>query len=297
MKFKHSNSVFWEYVFTCAILALITCVTMGSLLGALYLRSINSHNESLIRDQAGEAAQELEAQLDSMQQLSIRLSTQMIYRADHLFKNKYNVIIAGQSITQYRSYCPMASRFALLYREGEDFLILQQDGTTTSLSLFLSRCQLSNSEPVRHFLFDEQEAGRVMHFPEGILIAYPIRPSASGADSTLCFVVYNADLQERVRLSGALEEDSYRLSYKGMELTKLTGSEKTISVGSTDAFRIDAAVPRHTVLSLITSPQDILLLSGCLLLLFICIFLLAWRCYRPIRFLSRKYSGDTGADI
>ena len=118
MKRKHSNSVFWEYVFVCAAVALISCLITGFLLGSIYLRSINARNEQMLQDQSVHAVQELDSQLDSMHQLSIQLSVQRIYRADHILAHKYNVLTAAQSITQYQSYCPMSSQFVLVYQNG-----------------------------------------------------------------------------------------------------------------------------------------------------------------------------------
>ena len=49
LKIKHSKSVFWEYVLVCTLLTLITCVCIGAVLGSVYLRTINSHNEQMVQ--------------------------------------------------------------------------------------------------------------------------------------------------------------------------------------------------------------------------------------------------------
>ena len=297
MKFKHSGSVFWEYVLVCSAVALISCLIMGFLLGTAYLRAINSRDEELTENRAFSAVQSLNSQLDSMHQLSVRLSSQRIYHSEILFHHKYNVLTAAHSITQYQSYCPMASEFVLLYQKGDEILLLQQDGTTADYPVFLSRCQTEDSESLRTFLFHEEAPGRAMRFPEGVFIAYPLRSGPNPPDATLCFVVRFSDLQNRVRLSGVLQDGSYRLVYQGAELLPHNFSGETVSCGDSTGFRIDVALNRVELLSLINSPRDLLMISGCLLLLFVSIFILAWRCYRPIRFLSRKHSGTATTDI
>ena len=296
MKFKHSNSIFWEYVFVCAMVALISCLITGFLLGSIYLRSINARNEQMLQDQSVHAAQELDSQVDSMHQLSIRLSVQRIYRADHIFAHKYNVLNAAQSIIQYQSYCPMSSQFVLVYRNGSETLLLQKDGTTTDISTFLRQHLEEDTPSLQEFLLSRHESGTALRTTNALLFAYPLRNSNSRSEVSLFFVVPLSNLQERIRLTSSLQEDSYRLVYQGMELISHK-ADHIVSSDAAGAFRIDAEVPHLSLQSLMGSPKDILLLALCLLFLFVSIFALAWRCYRPIRSLSLKHSGGTTTDI
>jgi AraC-like DNA-binding protein len=295
LKTKQSNSVFWEYVFVCAAVALISCVITGFLLGSIYLRSINARNEQMLQDQSVHAVQELDSQLDSMHQLSIQLSVQRIYRADHILAHKYNVLTAAQSITQYQSYCPMSSQFVLVYQNGSETLLLQKDGTTTDLTVFLQRHLAEDTAELRAFLLSHHESGSVLRAANALIFSFPLR-SNNQSEASLFFVVPLANLQERIRLSSSLPEGSYRLVYQGMELIS-HNADTTVSSNAAGAFRIDAEVPHLSIQSLMASPKDILLLALCLLLLFASIFTLAWRCYRPIRSLSLKHSGGTTTDI
>ena len=296
MKIKHSKSVFWEYVLVCTVLALITCVCIGAVLGSVYLRTINSHNEQMIQSQAAQAVAALDSQIGSMRQLALRFSTQRIYRASHVLQHKYNALTTAQALAQYQSYCPLATQFALMYPTGDDVFLYQQDGTTTELSMFLGRYGLTDSPAVRDFLFTQDSSGRILRASDSIFIAYPVTAGADKVDATLCFVVLNADLRNFVRVTSALS-DHYRLVFQGTELLPCDISDHSVSAGETDSFRIDVSVSRLSLTSLAASPTDFLMLSGCLLLLFVSIFALAWRCYRPIRSLSRKYSTDTTSGI
>lgn len=297
LKTKHSKSVFWEYVLVCTTLALITCVCIGAVLGSVYLRTINSHNEQRIQDQASHAVSALDSQIDSMRQLSLRFSTQRIYRASYILQHKYNALTTAQALSQYQSYCPLSTQFALMYPTDGDVFLYQQDGTTTDLTVFLNRYGLSDTPAVRDFLFGQTSSGRILQAPESVFIAFPVTAGADKVDATLCFVVLNTDLMDYVRLASALAEGSYRLVFQGTELLPCDLSEQTVSCGKVDSFRIDVSISRLSLTSLVTSPTDFLMLSGCLLLLFVSIFALAWRCYRPIRSLSRKHSTDTTTDI
>jgi AraC-like DNA-binding protein len=297
LKFKHSNSIFWEYVLVCTVLALITCVCIGAVLGTTYLRTVNNRNAQMIQSQATQAISALDAQIDSMHQLALRFSTQRIYQASHVLQHKYNALTTAQALSQYQTYCPLATQFALMYPTGDDVFLYQQDGTTTELAMFLSRYELADSPAVRDFLFVQTDSCRIFRAPGSVLIAYPVTAGAGKVDATLCFVIQNTDLQDFVHMSSALPQDTYRLVLRGSELLSCDIPSQAVSAGKAEAFRIDVAVPRLSLVSLISSPPDILMLAGCLALLFVSIFALAWRCYRPIRSLSRKHSTDTTSGI
>lgn len=297
MKTKHSNSVFWEYVVACTILALITCVCIGAVLGAVYLRTINSRNEQMIQSQSSLAVTALDSQVESMHQLALRFSIQRIYRASYVLQHSYNALTMAQTLPRYESYCPLAAQFALMYQDEEDIFLFQQDGTTTELSMFLGRYGLSDNSATRDFLFRQTESARILHAKDAMLMAFPITAGAGHVDGTLCFVILNADLVDYVRLSSTLGQGAYRLVFQGTELVPCDLSDRVVSFGDPGSFRIDASIPQLSLLSLVASPTDILMLLGCLALLFVSIFALAWRCYRPIRSLSRKYSTGTTAGI
>lgn len=293
LKIKKSNSVFWEYVLVCTTLALISCLCMGMLLGINYTRTINSRNEQAVQSQAARAITSLETQLESMHHISLQLSINRIYRSDYALGDAVNTMTVARAFSQHAPFCPLANRIALMYLTENDVYLYQQDGTTTDLDVFLKRFELTDNAIVRDFLFTQEKGGRVLRTATGFLVAYPVTAGAGKVESTLCFAVLNEDLHNYIRMSSALEPSEYRLVYQNTELLSAQLPKNTVSFGDTESFRIDAAVPELSLLSLVTTPADALSLAGCLLLLFVSIFALAWRCYRPIRSLSRKYATGT----
>lgn len=301
MKPRRSGSVFWEYVLICTLLTLVACICLCAVLGSIYLRTINRHNETTLQNQADHAVSALDSQVESMYQLALRLSTQNIYRYSYFRSSKYAELQIAQSLSQYQSYCPLADLFSLMYLSQDgNITLFQSDGTTADLHIFLERYQLEDNDTVREFLFRQKTPGRVLRTPTGVLVAFTVSSNISLSDEDdgiLCFAILNTDMQKHISLSSSLNKENYRLVYQKKELVPLSLVGNVVSSGDETGFRIDVRVPDISLLSLLSNPTDMALLVLCLVVLFICIFSIAWRCYRPIRSLARKYVSDSPEDI
>lgn len=290
LKPRYSNSVFWRYVLVSTTLALITCICVGAVLSSGYSRIINNRNEQILEDRASRAVENLDTQIESMHYVSLQLSIKLTYQPEYALNNTIEV---ARAFSQYRSLCPMATQFALMYPTEDRVLLFQQDGTTADLDVFLKRFQLADDVVTRDFLFRQEASGRVFLAPDGILVAFPVALKNGKPEATLCFCVSYTDLRDYVRMASTLEPGEYRLVYQSTELVSAVLPDRTISSGSPDSFCIYLAVPRISLASLVSTPRDILSLLGCALLLFIAVFILAWTCYRPIRSLSHKHASST----
>lgn len=272
------------------MLALITCICVGAVLSSGYSRIINNRNEQILEERASRAVENLNMQLESMHYVSLQLSIKPVYQAEYA---RNNTIEVARAFSQYRSLCPMATQFALMYPTEDRVLLFQQDGTTADLDVFLNRFALEDDVVTRDFLFQQNAGGRVLLTPEGILVAFPVALKNGTPEATLCFCVSHADLRNYVHMASTLEQGEYRLMYQSTELVSAALPNRTFSYGGPEGFCIDLAVPRISLASLITAPQDVLALLGCVLLLFVAVFILAWSCYRPIRSLSHKHASST----
>ena len=298
-KLLHKRSLFWKYVFMCASVIVVSCLLIGLLIGNAYIRSVNTHRKNLIQNQAAHVISDLDNQLDSMHALALKLSIQSIYQRRFIEDNPYNEMVVASSLEQYASYSGLAKEFALMYRHLDgSTTTFRSSGGTCDIDVFFRLYNLESYDTFIDFLFTQTGSGRILPFPGGFLIAYPLPLNSHlnrSHDSTLCFVVDASALIDRISLSGDLPEGSYSLSYQDIHLISCDSPALTISVGSEAGFSIAAAADTQTISSLLADPNDIVLLILSLLVLVVFILLLAWRCFQPIRLLSNKYSPASSA--
>ena len=300
MRFHGKKSVYWEYVLVCTALTLITCLCLGIVFGTCYLHAIRDSNRRMLAEQSQRAVDALDAQIDSMQQLALRLSSQQMYRYEYIGECPYNTIEAARSLSQYESYCTLADRFALLFQSENGARLLLSDGTTADLNVFLNTYGFSDTEAVQNFLFEEQTEGRVLHSGKGMLFAYAVPKKhflTGDIGGTLCFAVPHENLRARIRLASTLGGEKYSLTYLDEALLSEELTGETVCAAGEHGFCIQVSVPELSLFSLLTSARDIIWLCLCVVALFVSIFALAWRCYRPIRSLSAKYPSDTPTGI
>lgn len=296
---RHSMSLFWEFILIYTMLVLLTSVLLGSVLTGVYLRSINQRSQDMIQSQAEHAVEDLKAQLDSMRTLSLKLSVQRIFSPDYFKKSKAHEIELLDALEQYQSYSSLATEFLLLYRNvsGNEISVFKSDGTKTDLDVYLNRYGIEKDESLLYFLFEDDEHTRLMRFPGCVLIACTVRRGAYASPEecgALCFVLGPSALESRIEFSSNIQPGSYALSYLGLPLIENTGEGTLIRAGYEDSFSMDVFVPKVSLRELLSRWQDMVLFLICIVVLLVCIILLAYRCYRPIRSLIHKYTGESG---
>lgn len=294
------RSVFWEYVLIYSILLVTTCALLGLVLGGSYLRTLNQHQANTLRAQAGQAVTALETQAQSMHELSLKLSIQRIFRRSYLVESHYHRIAIAEALEQYQYYCGFADEFALVYRQANgDPLVFLSQGGTADLDVFLRRCNAdtgsTEQSELAAFLLDSREI-RAQQIPDGLLIAYPVHAntrSSMDESSTLVFVLHAESLRRWVQQASALTPGLYTLRFRGDPLIEAPVGEHTVEAGEADGWHITVNVGRISLISLLSSKLDALLFAGCVLLLLVFVFILAWYCYRPIRQLTQKYAAES----
>lgn len=297
MNRKRSISLFWEFILVYTLLVLLTSVLLGSVLTGVYLRNVNLRSQNMIQSQATHAVADLKAQLDAMRMLSLKMSVQRTYSLNYFSKSKSHEIELLDSLQRYQSYLSLTDEFALMYRNGQnqETYVFKSDGSKTELDVYLKRYGLVLDAAMEDFLFVQDARARVMNFASGLVIAYPVRPSAySNAENTgtLCFMLSPTAFEERIGFTSDIQPGSYTLKYQGTTLIERSANGPCIASGDADGFYIEACVPKAGLNNLLSQGRDLALFIVCIGVLLVCIIILAWRCYRPARSLVRKYTGD-----
>lgn len=293
------RSVFWEYVLIYSILLVTTCILLGLVLGGSYLRTLNQHQEDMLRSQATQTIAAIETQMKSMRELSLKLSVQRIFQRSYLAESNYHRITIAEALEQYQYYCGFADEFALIYRqENADPMVFLSQGGTADLDVFLRRCNAGDENleqpELSAFLFDGRDI-RAWQLSDGLLFAYPVHTNSRSSideSSTLIFVLRAETLKHWVQQTSALTQGLYTLQFRGDTLIKAPMGNHTVEAGEVDGWHIVVDAERISLISLLNTRLDVLLFVGCILLLLMLVFVLAWYCYRPIRRLTQKYAAE-----
>ena len=296
MNRKRSLSLFWEFILIYTMLVLLTCVLLGSVLTQVYLRSLHQRNQTMLQSQATHAVEDLDAQLEAMRTLSLKLSVQRIYTPDYFEKSKMREIELLNSLQQYQSYLSLADEFLLMYlnHTSQEISVFKSDGTKTDLNVYLSLYNLMEDEQLLSFFFEREERARLLILPSCLMIAYPVGSDAYSPDTscTLVFVLDPTAFEDRIEFVSDIQRGTYILSYLGTPLTQCLPTATFVSAGSPASFSIKAYVPEVSLWKLLSSKRETVLFLSSIAVLMICIIILARRCYRPIRSLVLKYAGD-----
>lgn len=286
--------MFWEFILIYTALVLLTSVLLGSVLSSVYLRSIHRRSCSITQSQADHAVDDLNAQLDTMRTLSLKLSVNRTFTPEFFQQSKSSEIALLDSLAQYQSYLSLADEFVLLYRhEGGRISAFKSDGTKTDLDVYFGRYGVGCDDALLSFLFECGKQGEFMACADCFLFAWPLQRSAHSAiDAALCFIVKPAALDDRIELTSDIQPGSYTLAWRGQTLVQTNADGTRIHAGTQSGFFLDVAVPDILLSDLLSDVTDVALFCICIAVLLICVVLLAYRCYRPIRSLMHKYAGD-----
>ena len=294
------NSLFLGYIAFYAALVFLTALLLGALLSGIFLRNINHSMQSNAQNRIESACQDLDAQMESMRLLSLKLSVQRLYQKSYFSRSKYREIELLESLSRYQAYSSLASEFALIYPAAGDgpFEVFSSGGAKSDFSVFLARYGLRDSEEIQAFLRTSVPGARSLIVGDGLLLAYTISPGASqeaeGA-GVLLFVIQPAVLSQRLDTVGGLTPGGYRLYLQGELLIDGEETGSSLWAESGDGFRIEAFYRDLTMGDLLLSRRDLALFAVILVILVLSILVLAYCCYRPIRAMARRYAGEHGA--
>ena len=302
--FQRRKSAYWGYVTACLILFAITFALLGLVLGSSFLRSLNDSKSEYISAQAERALESLKEQETSMHELSLKLSVQDVFRRSFIMEQPYNRIVVADALRLYASYCAIVKSFALVYPADEgSYIVLLSSGTTTDWDFFLRRYGIVEAEDRLRFeqlLQDTKNSQQTMQVSQTLFFSHPVHNiSSSGQDDCgfLLFPLEKDDCTRWVSRICALQPELYALDYRDYHLTDASAkSARKVSAGDSSSWHIEVSVLSVSLLSLLDSPKSLLSFCGCIILLIVLVFLLAWQCYRPLRELTKEYSGNLSGE-
>lgn len=290
-------SLFWGYLSFYALIAILAMLLLGALLNGIYLRNINKNLLDNTQRRVEHVCDDLDAQMEGMSTLSLKLRVQRMYQKDYFTQNKYREIELLESLSQYSSYSGLSSEFVLVYPNKNSAPdVFSSFGSKTDYSVFLRRHELQESS-VSDLIFSETSGKpRYLTCNDSLLVAFDITAGVSHekqSNGILLFVIPTSAIAERVRLVGDLLPDTYDLYLDGIPVISGSVSPEVI-LTSKEGFRIETAIARQGISDILIRPSDYRLFGLAIIALIILTLVFAYFCYKPIRALVLRYSSEHG---
>ncbi len=289
-------SLFWGYLSFYAVLVAVTMLLLGALLNGIFMRSIRENMRQSAQSRADHVCADLDAQMDSMRTLSLKLSVQRMYQHSYFARNKYREIELLESLSQYQAYSGLATEFGLIY-PGHDLYVFSSTGGKAELSAFLGRYGLKETGDVVSFVRDGETSPRFMVKAGHMLSAYDLSMSG-GVDGTdrgvLLLVTPTQAIEERMKVVGDIDAGMCSLYLRGTQILD-SGCEADVTAKSREGFYLETEIPTLKMSGLMWTRGDSAMFAGVVGALIVCILLLTYWCYRPIRRLAQRYAFDHGS--
>ena len=221
---------------------------------------------------------------------------QRMYQHSYFARNKYREIELLESLSQYQAYSGLATEFGLIY-PGHDLYVFSSTGGKAELSAFLGRYGLKETGDVVSFVRDGETSPRFMVKAGHMLSAYDLSMSG-GVDGTdrgvLLLVTPTQAIEERMKVVGDIDAGTCSLYLRGTQILD-SGCEADVTAKSREGFYLETEIPTLKMSGLMWTRGASAMFAGVVGALIVCILLLTYWCYRPIRRLAQRYAFDHGS--
>lgn len=249
--------------------------------------------------------EDLESQFASMRFTAVEIASMEEFSPSYFAEDKYREIELLDRLKRYRNSGSVSEYFFLKFLESEN--VFTAEGTTMPLELYLeSHLKMEDEDAAVSFINELcRDSGQLfsLYRPEGApaLFCYPLEKYtiAGKKEGVLCFEVTEKALHTRMEKVAGEMEGSMALYYDG---TLIYGEELAGDAlqRESDDGRIKALLwpdaERYFSWSNVFSVGEWFVFLVIAFILLGIAVLAAWRSYRPIRNIARKYGSISGSN-
>lgn len=287
---KKSKRNLWNpYLVSYLSLAIFCCMVLSIVFSYINLENLKRNDSIHTTEKVRLVADDLDHQMEILQKINLQISVNKLYQPYYFQRNKYFEITLLNDFVQYKNYSPLVDEF-FLYFKG-DSILFHSDGTTIDLDIYLNHYPDQQLE-LKQLLANPSQLC-FYSLPDSILILMPLSTMNSGRvpNATLCMRISYQMLEGRLQtVSGGLAGPlaiyaQEQLIYSNGELLSKKQTESIIS--ASDWFRI--YYQSETIATSYILPLQILAIIAVIILMLFIATIFAWRSYRPLLELTRKY--------
>lgn len=269
-----------------------------ALVGTTFTQYSMNEARSLILEnrmnRAMTAAEDLDNQIASMQEIALRIKTRRVFKDAYVGRNPYYEIELLEEFAKFGIYSPLNARPFLVNRNRN--VVYSASSKYSYYYFHRYLLGVDDDEGLRALLYNEDKMTVRFLYGE-VYVAFPINindVSARGMDSVVLFIVNPAEIRARIMDVAGLETEKMCLVIDGIPVlgTEDAGhDEKTISVASgrvglTFLLHDDAEYERLTNFQQTMALMTVALCVVCAAVA----VLLKWRSQKPIRDMLVRYN-------
>ncbi len=300
MKIRFRKRVLAKYLISYLTLALILCITLGSVLSLISARELNNTAEEAQIELLKAASNDLAQQLQIIDDLALKIKTSIYYQTFYLSLSPLNAIELISDFSHSGNYAPTISDFFLFYTD--DDVVYSESAKYTFrqfASFYLFSENERTAEEMRSILLNRQTrcTGLLNHRGNHILTTHLVIGRAASKAQAILMYSFDAEAA-RTRLKNLYQLDSgYRVLLDG---TLILGEEPAEGKETLSGFSADGSlqcvINRESAGIIDKQMQYQQVAFICILFVLAAAVVLsvylARRSYRPIRNLARKLDSD-----
>lgn len=291
-----SRGLFGRYLLSYLSVVLILCGLLSAALTSLSARELRQSEEEIYTARVTAAAEYIDLQLNAMENIRLKIKTSRTFMPFYLQQNHYHGRELMQVFSEYGDSFSRGQKYYLWYlNSGRVF------GSSESYTpeVFL-RVVLGTTKEEIASLADSAGSGgfsfRTRPDTGDILCCFPFYFSSLPSAREECLLLFSLSTallsRDIATLTGTAGNGAFSLSYCGVPITQadLRDAVTSSSANGKVTLSLDKRAFSPSRSTEVTQRVLFIIVLAALFLGVLLSLLLAWRSYRPIRALSRKYA-------
>jgi len=310
LKTTRISKVVKRYMVSYVGIVLSTCVLLGVVLFSSSVQELNSTYRDTQLERLHIASTTLDNNLIRMQEMGYLLEKSSLLRSAYLSRDTYNSFDALDYLSRFRGYVPLTEEYFLMYRDDTRVFKVTDSVATNTFDIFAGQLnvkthsrrealyhQINTCEDITVIIPNETQGSTNSVQNDFALFLFPLDFSETDMDqAVLGFIVRSSHLTSILEAVIGSDIPALTISFDGQQFfssakTKATFRSPQTATAFNDHLVLEMemdAFSSHTRLADYTRTMYVYLIVIVALLICGSVWL-AWRSYRPIREITRRY--------
>lgn len=198
------SKTFRNFLFSYIGIFFLTLGIMSMLAMWHIVSNIKMESSRLSKNKLYTVVVDLETQMNAMREMAVKIASLRDFRLDYFQKHKYFEIEMLDRLDDYRGVTDISEFYFLKYAASDT--VFTSDGQTISLGIMLRNVfglkeYAELQETIEASCTDEESQIILTKMQDTMFFIYPLKKyavSTTGREGSLCFVVKEKDLQDRI---------------------------------------------------------------------------------------------------
>lgn len=228
---KKRPHLFLKYILSYICIAVLSCTLIGFFLFGIFLQDLVNETRQTNQQKLTIALDDMENQLELLQDLTIKLSYNPIYKPSLLNNDPYARMELLKNFEIYQTVSPLTTEYFLVYHQDTG-RIYRSNGRTLPLDIYIRDILKSPDAPGLTGQLTKSEKFQIL-VPAGcssVLLAYPVHMDGNpSGNATMCFIIERSALLQRIQNTTGGFEGSIELFLDGIRLADSRPEESPVT--------------------------------------------------------------------